>query len=283
LSIFIIQIYLIYFETFSLGVIFLLLDRIILIAINKKEPIEMSDNTQVKPRQNLTQKVVISLRQRIEGGTLKPGDKLPTEHKLIEEFGVSRTVIREAISALKADKLVDSRQGAGVFILEPVKKDETLALLSENPKTIASVIESLELRAAVEIGATELAAQRCSPAQEAEIYAKYNAFKAKVTAGELSEKEDFAFHVAIAEAANNKRFADFLMLLGRNTIPRSELRVKANLKQDPELEKRILSEHLEIMEAIAERNPLKAGQAMRVHLTQGAERYRALARKVQTI
>ncbi len=241
----------------------------------------MSAPSQKKPRQNLTHKVVTSLRQRIESGELTPGDKLPTEHKLIEEFGVSRTVIREAISGLKADKLVDSRQGAGVFVLEPVKKDETLALLSENPKTIASVIESLELRAAVEIGAAELAAQRCSPAQEAEIYAKFNAFKNKVEAGELSEKEDFAFHVAIAEAANNKRFADFLNLIGRNNIPRSELRIKANLKQDPDLEQRILNEHREIMEAIAERSPERAGQAMRAHLTQGAERYRTLARKVQ--
>ncbi len=243
-----------------------------------KEAIEMS----AKPKQNLTQRVVSSLRERIQKKDIKPGEKLPTEQKLIEEFGVSRTVIREAVSALKADGLVDSRQGAGVFVLTNKKKDDTLSLLMENPKTIASVIESLELRAAVEIGAAELAAQRCSPAQEAEIYAKFSAFKKKVEAGELSEKEDFALHVAIAEAANNKRFIEFLTLLGRNTIPRSELRIKANLAQDPDLEARILSEHREIVEAIADRNPEKAGQAMRAHLTHGAQRYRDLARKVQT-
>ena len=241
----------------------------------------MSGSLQKNPKQSLTQKVVLSLRQRIESGALSPGDKLPTEHQLIEEFGVSRTVIREAISGLKADNLVSSRQGAGVFVLEAAKKDETLSLLSENPKTIASVIEALELRAAVEIGAAELAAQRCSPAQEAEIYSKFNEFKAKVDAGELSEKEDFAFHVAIAEAANNRRFIDFLTFLGRATIPRSELRIKANLKQDPVLEERILSEHREIMEAIADRDPERAGKAMRNHLTYGAKRYRDLARKVQ--
>jgi len=234
-----------------------------------------------KPRQNLTQKVVEALKQRISDGDIKPGDKLPTEQKLTAEFGVSRTVIREAISGLKADGLLISRQGAGVFALEPKKKDETLALLSENPKTIASVIEALELRAAVEIGAAELAAQRCSPGQEADIYACFNAFKKKVDASEVSEQEDFAFHAAIAEATNNRRFVDFLTLLGRNTIPRSELRQKANLQPEPEIEQSILTEHRDLLDAIAARDPARAGASMRKHLTEGAERYRALARLVQ--
>lgn len=240
-------------------------------------------DTGKKPRQNLTQKVVTELKQRIRAGDIKPGDKLPTEQKLTEEFNVSRTVIREAISGLKADGLLASRQGAGVFALEPKKKNETLELLSENPRTIASVIEALELRAAIEIGAAELAAQRCSPGQEADIYACYNAFKRKVEAGEVSEEEDFAFHVAIAEATNNRRFVNFLTLVGRNTIPRSELRQKAKLQPEPEIETRILMEHREILDAIAAREPARAGAAMRKHLTEGAERYRTLARLVQLI
>jgi len=234
-----------------------------------------------KPRQNLTQKVIDALKQRISDGDIKPGDKLPTEQKLTTEFSVSRTVIREAISGLKADGLLTSRQGAGVFALEPKKKDETLALLSENPKTIASVIEALELRAAVEIGAAELAAQRCSPGQEADIYARFNAFKKKVETCEVSEQEDFAFHVAIAEATNNRRFVDFLTLLGRNTIPRSELRQKADLQPDPEIEQGILTEHRDLLDAIAARDPARAREAMRIHLSEGAERYRTLARLVQ--
>lgn len=243
----------------------------------------MSTKTPVKPRQNLTQKVISALRERIEGGELVPGDKLPTEQKLIVEYGVSRTVIREAISGLKADGLLVSRQGAGVFVIESKKSSETLALLSENPKTISSVIESLELRTAVEIGAVELAAKRCSPAQEAEIYARFNAFKKKVVAGELSEEEDFAFHLAITEAANNKKFVEFLTLLGRNTIPRSQLRVKAKLQKDPALEGRILNEHQAIMEAVVRHDVGAACEAMRVHLSEGAERYRALARMVQVM
>lgn len=236
-----------------------------------------------KPRQSLTEKVAQTLKQKIRDGEIVPGDKLPTEQQLTVEFGVSRTVIREAISGLKVDGLVVSRQGAGVFALEPTKKDETLALLSADPTTIPGVIEALELRAAVEIGAAELAAQRCSPGQEAGIYAQFSAFKKKVAMGEISEQEDFAFHVAIAEATNNRRFVDFLMVLGRNTIPRSELREKANLQPEPDIERQILHEHHALLDAIVSRDPDRASAAMRSHLNEGAERYRALARRVQLL
>lgn len=241
----------------------------------------MSEKLAPSPRQSLSKKVITELRERITSGALNPGDKLPTEHKLIDEFGVSRTVIREAIAGLKVDGLVDSRQGAGVFVLKPTKKAETLSLLHDNPKTIASVIEALELRSAVEIGAAELAAKRCSPAQEAEIFDRYNAFRSKVVAAEVSEEEDFAFHVAIAQATNNKRFVEFLTLIGRNTIPRSKLRVEANLPRDAAVEERILSEHKAIMEAIIDRDAESAREAMRHHLSEGESRYRTLARQAQ--
>ena len=119
---------------------------------------------------NLTQVVAGQLKRRILEGGLRAGEKLPTEKQLTQEFGVSRTVIREAISGLKQDGLVASRQGSGVFVLDPPQNTETLTFLSQNPRTIANVIEALELRASVEIGAAELAAQRCSPAQEAKIF-----------------------------------------------------------------------------------------------------------------
>src|SRR3546814_4923658 len=66
------------------------------------------------------------LRSRIEGGMYAPGDKLPTEQVLVEKFGFSRTVIREAVATLRADGLLESRQGAGVFVLGPQQSDETL-------------------------------------------------------------------------------------------------------------------------------------------------------------
>lgn len=230
---------------------------------------------------NLTQKTAAALRQKIEQKILLPGDKLPTEQKLVAQYGVSRTVIREAVSNLKADGLLVSKQGSGVFVLEPPA--QTIALLHENPKTIAEVIEALELRLAVETGAAELAAKRASPAQDANIQSAFSKFKNKVDAGQISEKEDFAFHIAIAEAANNVKFVNFLTLIGGHAIPRSKLRAEASLPLDIEVEQRILAEHKNIMNAIGNQDADAARLAMHAHLSNGIHRYRILARIVQNV
>lgn len=240
----------------------------------------MSTTSNKKPRQNLTQKVIAGLRQQIEAGALKPGDKLPTEPRLIEQFGVSRTVIREAVASLRADGLVEPRHGVGVFVRTPPAKQD-LGLLMQDPEKISDAIEALELRTAVEVEAATLAALRCSPAQEAELYARFHAFERKLANGENTEKEDFEFHVAIAQATNNQRFVDFLTLVGRRTIPRARLREEAGLARDPELEQRLNTEHRDILEAIAERDPERARQAMRAHLSDSSSRYRTLARQAQ--
>lgn len=230
----------------------------------------------IKKSKNLTQQVVDSLKKRIQSGEFSPGDKLPTEHELIDEFGVSRTVIREALSGLKADQLVDSRQGSGVFVLAPPQKDKALSNLMESPATVAKVIEQHELRTAVEVGAAEIAAQRCSPAQMADIYAKYNQFKDKLKQGKQTEAEDFAFHLAIAKATNNAKFVDFLNFLGKKVIPRSTLNLQGTFRVPPEEEQQLLSEHHEIMDAIAQKSPERAAEAMRRHLIIGIERHLSL-------
>ncbi len=232
-----------------------------------------------RPRQGLTHKVTAALRQQIESGALKPGDKLPTEQALIKEFGVSRTVIREAIAGLRADGLVEPRQGVGVFVLEPPAANRELPLLTLPTRKISDIIESLELRTAVEVEAAGLAAVRCSPAQEAEIHSRLKDFEARVKAGESTEAEDFAFHVAVAEAANNQQFKEFLAFLGRRTIPRSQLRrAVGDSLGPPASDAELYQEHCAIFEAILARDPEAAREAMRRHLSGSMERYRALMR-----
>jgi GntR family transcriptional regulator, transcriptional repressor for pyruvate dehydrogenase complex len=79
----------------------------------------------------LSDQVTEALRRRVESGQLKPGEKLPAEVALAPEFGVSRTVVREAISRLKHEGLLESRQGSGVFVshkpaISPLKIDESV-------------------------------------------------------------------------------------------------------------------------------------------------------------
>ena len=71
-----------------------------------------------RPRQSLTSMLIEAVTERIQSGQYKRGDQLPTEKDMIEEFGVSRTVVREAIANLKASGLVSTRQGKGAFVLD---------------------------------------------------------------------------------------------------------------------------------------------------------------------
>ncbi len=67
------------------------------------------------PPRNLKDELIDCLTAEIKSGALKPSDKLPTEQKMIAAFGVSRTVVREALAALRAEGLIDTRQGVGAF------------------------------------------------------------------------------------------------------------------------------------------------------------------------
>ncbi|MGF1592559.1 MAG: FadR/GntR family transcriptional regulator [Kiloniellaceae bacterium] len=239
----------------------------------------MQEVEEGRPRQGLTHRVIADLRQRIESGELKPGDRLPTEQELVKHFGVSRTVIREAVAGLRADGLVQPRQGVGVFVLEPAAPNAELPRLTLPTRKISDIIESLELRTAVEVEAAGLAAARCSPAQEAEIHSRLKDFEARLRAGEPTDAEDFAFHVAVAEAANNQQFKEFLAFLGRRTIPRSQLRQAVGASIAPPVsDDKLYGEHCAIFEAILARDPEAARAAMRRHLAGSMERYRALIR-----
>lgn len=241
----------------------------------------MTGSTIKKPRENLTEKVIAEIKAKIEAGELKAGDKLPTEPNMIKEYGVSRTVIREAVASLKADGLAEPKHGVGVFIRTPPTPQNELNLLLKHSDKISDTIEALELRTAVEIESAALAATRCSPGQEAEIFDCYYEFENKIKQGENTEKEDFDFHVAIAKATNNQHFVEFLTLVGRKTIPRARLREEAGLPREPEVEQGLNAEHREILDAIMARDPERARDAMRAHLSGGSMRYRALARAAQ--
>ena len=105
-----------------------------------------------RARRNLVAEVVLQLREQIENGSFSVGDRLPSEAQLTDAFSVSRTVVREAIATLRADGLVEPRQGAGVFVLEPETTGLRPFQIIDADK-ISSIIEVLELRAAVEMEA----------------------------------------------------------------------------------------------------------------------------------
>lgn len=218
-----------------------------------------------------------TLKAQIESGRYNPGDRLPSEAQLTKEFAVSRTVIREAIASLTADRLLEPRQGAGVFVLQPPEIVD-LPFRNIDFVRISSMIEMLELRAAVEVEAAMLAAQRRSPAQEERIVECYRRIGALAKEGKSTIEADFEFHLAIADATNNPRFREFLTMIGPSIIPRHALGTSAADAATKAYLDVLDKEHEEILSAILDGDEKGAGSAMRHHLKGSQSRYRGLLR-----
>src|SRR3954451_22045975 len=142
------------------------------------------------------------LSTAIRDGTLKPGDRLPTEAELAREFQVGRTSVREGLQKLRAHGLIESRKGLGAFVMEP--KSDPLGDFARWTASDPAAIEQLvEARVALETLAAALAALRASDAQIAELERLNVAHRdAEDTAGLVTT--DQAFHGAIMAAARNR-------------------------------------------------------------------------------
>ncbi|MFN4278263.1 MAG: FadR/GntR family transcriptional regulator [Ferrovibrio sp.] len=230
--------------------------------------------TALRRRETLTSQLVRTLTERIAKGALKPGDKLPSEQELIEEFGVSRTVVREAISSLRAAGLVATQQGVGAFVLQaassqPFRIDETsLDLIKE-------VINVLELRIGLEAEAAALAAQRRKPEHVAAMRKALDQMEAAIEAAEDAVAPDLDFHQTIAEATGNSHFTHLFSYLGALMIPRARVQTFRLFADDRgEYLRRVNREHEDIYQAILRQDSDSARSAMRLHLSNSRERLR---------
>lgn len=219
--------------------------------------------------------LIAELRQRITSGEFPVGSRLPSEARLCAEAGVSRTVVREAVAALRADGLLQPRQGSGVYVTAP-PEETPMPFRDVDPSRVSSVIEILELRTALEAEAAALAATRRSARQEEEILSRYEAMESLVATGETSVEADFAFHVAVAQGSNNSRFEECLALIGPGAIPRQAIRSGGEAPTDPGYLRLLSREHHAIVSAILANDAEGAAQAMRAHLQGSLARYRAI-------
>src|SRR3569832_617629 len=226
---------------------------------------------------SLSSEVVDRLAEQIISGKLPIKAKLPSEQEMMRGMGVSRTVVREAVAALRARGLVVTRQGAGAFVDRAAAR-QPYAIDPEGLGSLDSVLDILELRMAVESEAAAIASERATPAQIKAIGEAQRVFSRAITSGDRAIKEDFAFHQAIAAATQNSRFVEFLDFLGRLIIPRQSIRSFEGNPDGPRLYLgRIEREHEAILQAIGTHSPKKARDAMRGHLVKSRERYRELA------
>src|SRR6201992_4381977 len=156
-------------------------------------------------------------------GKLPAGAKLPSEREMMRGMGVSRTVVREAVSALRARGLVITRQGAGVCVDRDTGR-QPYVIDPDGLGSLDSVLDILELRMAVESEAAAIASESANSVQIKAIKEAQRVFVRATSSGEPAIKEDFAFHQSIALATRNNRFVEFLEFLVRLIIPRKSIR-----------------------------------------------------------
>ena len=221
----------------------------------------------------LAEEVKNSLTQKIRQGTYPPGTKLPTEPLIMAEHGVSRTVVREAVSRLQAAGLVETRHGIGTFVLIPPL--DTPLIDSTTVVTIRDVLSMLELRISLETEAAGLAAQRRTDEQLSRIRLAVNRFEESILRGDRAIDADFEFHLQIALATQNRYFEEVYRRLGTTTIPRTRLDTSRFSEETaPNYLHRAHREHEQILDAIARKDSDTARACMRMHLSNSRERLR---------
>ncbi len=228
-----------------------------------------------KPR-NLAEAVVEHLIEGIKTEHLKTGEKLPTESAIMQIYGVSRTVVREAISHLKAAGFVETRHGIGTFVLSPPKNG--MGLPHESMVTVRDVLDILEIRISLETEAAWYAASRRTEQQLNElrlVLTRIHGDQLDAEGQQDSVNADVRFHLLIAEATGNKYFVDLLSQLGRTIIPRARINTALLAHEDPNgYLQRVRHEHEDIYDAISRQDPEAARAAMRTHLSNSRERLR---------
>jgi GntR family transcriptional repressor for pyruvate dehydrogenase complex len=176
-----------------------------------------------RPRaRGLAHGLVEDLGEKIRSQSLRPGDKLPTESAIMQAYGVSRTVVREALSKLQAGGLVETLHGVGTFVLQP----RPGGVFRLDPGEIAAsvdVLAVLELRISLETESAGLAASRRTDEQLVAMRQALDDFEHNVTVAGDTVAPDFRFHLQIAQSTGNPYFADIMRHLGTTIIPRTRI------------------------------------------------------------
>ena len=228
---------------------------------------------------NLTADLAAELRTRIVDGAIQPGDKLPSENALMGDFGVSRTVVRSALTRLQAEGLVETERGRGSFALTPPDDGHQTTPGSRPVASVEDRLHLLEFRMGVESEAAALAARNHSERQLRTVTAALEQFTASADHPGHAMKSDFEFHRAIAAASGNPFYSDCLTALGQTMIamPRTRLLTGVEHYARDHFDQ-VVHEHRSIAAAIADGDESAAAAAMRSHLANSRRRFKASMR-----
>jgi DNA-binding FadR family transcriptional regulator len=218
----------------------------------------------------VSQVIVDQIKALIRDGSLKPGDRLPSERDLCQRFEVSRVTMREALRVLEASGLVTIRVGAhgGAFLTAPSadRIGEGLAdLITLSALTAGEVTET---RRIVELGALPLVVERATDEDIADLFRLVEEGQAALEAGTYDMAMSATFHSRVAACAHN----DALTLLIQSFHGPLVMSLREAHEIAPVMGERGTVEHRELAEAIRDRDLARAQQIMASHIDRTAAR-----------
>jgi len=218
--------------------------------------------------------VVHNIVELIVTGEIKPGDTIPAEGVLAEDFGVSRTVIRESIKRLEEKGLVVARQGRGTRvsptsdwnILDPV----VLGLMIEHDDSLDVLGELIEVRTDLEVRMTRAAASRASRDDVEHLNSLFELLKSSAGDREAFKEADIRFHAILMEISGSLIATSIVRILISRAMESDRYQGHVSEEGDTAT----IHEHKQILEAVAAGSPDDAANAMRNHIEIAWERRR---------
>ena len=214
-------------------------------------------------------RIYSDILNRILEGEYREGSRLPTEHALAERFATSRPTVREALAQLRADGIIATRHGSGTTVIRRPDPDVRRFAPLE---TLSDIRRCYEYRVVVESGAAALAAQKADDADIAAIRDEWENLERIVETAGIGAKDDFAFHLAVTRASKNQFFVSALSSIHEQMVFSMNLSRNLSLVKSVERQRLVQREHLEVLDAIQQRDPERAARAMREHLERAIER-----------
>lgn len=226
-----------------------------------------------RPRR-LPDEIAKNISSAIEAGQLKPGDRLPTEQALSDQFGVARTVVREAISLLKYDGVISARQGVGAFVSQTGQRS-AFRISPACFEKRKQLVQLLQLRTGVQADASALAATARTSEQLAGINVFLQEMISAVSHGddaiERRVDAEFAFYRAITEASANDYYVEFIGMIEAKILENLRSVAIKNAKVT-EWGEAVLAEHQAVFDAIRTGDAEMARRTTRDHFERAAQR-----------
>lgn len=214
-------------------------------------------------------RVAALLSREIENGGFPAGHRLPTEQQLADRFGVSRNVVREAVAQLRADGVIEARQGVGAFVRAPEQR-AAIRIDRDALKDGDNMERLFELRCILEAEAAALAAERRTPEHLVAIKAALDRMGGEERWEDGSIEADLAFHREIARATGNGYIHTFIAFICEQI--RRSIHYARAVNPLHDLVDVNVGEHVVIYEALAAGDADAAADAMRRHIIGAAAR-----------